>query len=429
MTIRSLFAILLCLSTAAPALAQSFEVTESRFRFDPHENGFGPLPLKLWNPTSAPPPRDIALYFSGFIDPNSGCTTTANGNLFEENPPAINNDADYVDHMTGLGQDNAVSWSPKCPSNGRWGSSFATTSLSKKGTSGIGLYTHTGPQKDGTVAFFQPRYKSTDPKAAGATQNSAKADLPSANIQGLYANFPTATKGKMLPFSSPCTGPDCDDRIRLRAWADQSVATVANSAQSQTQQKMAMVLVNLASSSMKNGVQVQSRLEITPYTLCAGINCGSDKVNASFDGATQVYFVGGPMKSGGSATILTIENESTPVWESYGMSTLNRPFDTTRFHYEISWKNFKETLRLMTKMACKREPALGCVVPTKANPYANVEKAFGAGWDVPTNWALRVVRFGQEVANPAWDNKAKPSTAYIGGNLSLFQVDAITSRR
>jgi hypothetical protein len=52
--------------------------------------------------------------------------------------------------------------------------------------------------------------------------------------------------------------------------------------------------------------------------------------------------------------------------------------------------------------------------------YDHVAAVFGDHWNIPNNWGLKYVKFGQEVRNP----HSATTTAYIGGRVQWMQVDA-----
>ena len=367
-----------------------FQVTGTRFRFHANENGFRGIDVMQWKPTKPNHAKTIVASFHGDIDPETSCNIIEDcttNDCFQKN--SIHWDANA---LTGL--EGATSWTPKCPNTAIMGNSLvATSNRTNTANKGIGIYTYTGPKPNASGnAFFQPLQH-------GSTN---------IGIQGIYIGFPSHLIGSMKPFSSPCSGPNCGDRIRMRVWSKQFVKTVTNTENSQTQQKMALMLHNIADRA------VNGRIEFTPYTLCAGINCNDNKyVHYAFDpNQNNVAFVGGRLLGGGQASEMKTSYRTTPVWESYGPSTMATPFETSWFHYQISWNNFVKTLRQFTDIS-----------GLNGSNNGDVAKLFGKGWSVKTNWELKHVRFAQEVYNRNWSNGDISS---IGGHMSWFQVDAIT---
>lgn len=364
-----------------------FEVTEKRFTFHPHFNRLSQFDDSAWTPTRPLNASGIMGTLHGELAPEYSCdvTTHCQGkNCFSENPSSH-------DAYALMGLENATTWVSQCPSTGESGeSALAISNVSTNERLGIGFYTHTGDSFSGSSpAFYQPWQ--TRPTSEG--------------LQAAYVNIPAHLNGQMKPFSGDCSGTDCDERVQLRVWGKQSVQTADTPAGTQAQQKLAFVLENSADPSGEF-------VEYTPYTFCSGVFCSvSNNAHYNFDpnqGGTA--YVGGRLMGGGQPTIMTVGSESTVVWESYNISTFSEPFDVQWFHYQISWKNFKNTLRLFTTYA-----------GSNGTNDADVAALFGNGWDVRTNWQLRQARFGQEVYNPNWET----TTAYVGGFTSWYQIDAL----
>lgn len=366
-----------------------YKVTEKQFRFHPKENGFSEIKKMYWKDTIPRNFPEISASFHGDINPNDCSKSVACilPECFHKNPIHWN-----ADNLTGL--TNSVSYTPKCPNTPIMGNSLlAYTNASDNSTSGIGIYTFTGPKPHATGnAFFQPIQGNKNTKG----------------IQGLYIGFPVFLSGSsMKPFSSECNGNNCGDRIRLRVWTKQSVKIAYNQSNSQTQQKMAFMLYNIADP------QTNGRIEFTPYTFCAGSCPSGDKAHFSKDpNQGGVPYIGGRLLGNGNPTRMETNYRTTTVWESYGPSTQSNPFGLTWFHYEISWNNFVKTLRQFTDIS-----------GLNGNENSDVAQLFGNGWSIKENWELKHIRFAQEVYNPEWNNG---EIAFVGGYTNWIQLDAIT---
>lgn len=203
--IRKLFAAWLTIFSLAAFSAQ-FQVTESRFRFHPAENGFSQFDLLRWKPTNSYS-TGITVNFHGDVDSGTYCQVSQHcvtSSCFQYNSANWNSDT-----LTGL--ENSDYWTPKCPQSVKMGNSLAAISTtSSNGYRGIGIYTYTGEKPNGIGnAFFQPKHIN-----------------PNNNIEGTYVHFSVSDAGSMRPFSAECdwmNDPTCEDNVRLRVWTNQLV--------------------------------------------------------------------------------------------------------------------------------------------------------------------------------------------------------------
>jgi hypothetical protein len=118
-------------------------------------------------------------------------------------------------------------------------------------------------------------------------------------------------------------------------------------------------------------------------------------------------YVGGPLATGGQGYAI---NNGPVVWQSYGPASKSSVFDTTWFHYEVSWGNFVATLRHLTYLKLNK------------NTDQDVASVFGSGWNSRTNWILKNARIAQEVYNPGWNSNLQ---ATVGGHVNWIQIEAI----
>jgi len=138
-----------------------YKVSEKQFRFHPKENNFSGITRMYWRDTLPRFFPEIAASFHGDINPNA-CAKTAACILpecFHKNPIWD------ADNFTGL--QNSTSFTPKCPNTPIMGNSLmAYSQNANTATSGIGIYTFTGPRPFAPGnAFFQPLQ--TNPTTTG----------------------------------------------------------------------------------------------------------------------------------------------------------------------------------------------------------------------------------------------------------------------
>jgi len=368
---------MLLIMASANIIASPFQVTDKKFTFHSSFLTAPQFDVQAWNPTRLTD-GSFLLYYHGHnthsCHINENCTDDS---CFKQSPP--------WSPKTYTGLDNAIAWTPRCPGTPLFGMSMGAISKSS-GNNGVGLYTHTGPNFAYLGnAFIQPKHKT-----------------PSHQIMGTYASFLVHREGLMRPFSSNCTGIDCDNRVRLRVWAKQAITHTNIASGTQSQQKLAIVL--------RNSNRPASQIELTPYTLCAGVNCDYVQAqSARFDpNQGGIPFIGGPLLNGGQATYL---QDGTPTWQSYGPRTKSNRFGVTWFHYEISWKNFVAIMRHVTRQA-----------GLDGDDDIAVQSIFGPNWQDRLAWQLADVRLGQEVFNPFWN---QGTISAIGGFTSWVQVNAV----
>lgn len=378
----------LAVSSAFSADADFFS-SQRRFYFASQASDYS---LIQWAPTT--PRQELGINASVHGSSYEACdfkTNCVGGSCFVRNSFLAS--PERVLQTSGL--ENGVSYSPICP-DAKNQMSNSYVAISRSGPNrGIGIYTHTGRQPySNLLSFLQPKQH---------------------NIFGNYISLPAYMKAEsMRPFSSECSGANCDSRIQLRLLSQQTVKSAINNGVSQTQQKMDFVLENTA---VRGTAETPARIEFTPFTFCAGVNCTpTARANVNLGDPYQggMPFIGGFILGSGHPTYVESQYGRTKAWTSYGPArTSSLPFSNLRFEYRISWEDFKKLLIHITQMRLK----------TQSVDEPMVAVVFGTGWDNRNNWRLKYIRFGQEVYNPIWETG---DIASIGGNMPWIQMDAIT---
>ena len=250
---------------------------------------------------------------------------------------------------------------------------------------GIGVYTHTGPLQNGELATFQVKRYSSNPEDLGIYVHSYTAPAALRVFDG-----PTAT---------------------LRVKSRQQVQTANLPDGSRGIQKMAFKLTNSRAGACRfigSTSACVARIAYSPNTFNSRTTNGTTLQIDPDQGGHA--FVGGNLLGHGQPTVVRTRGKNTVVHTTYGNSTQQDIFGPLDFRIDITWWNFKDTLRAVTFKA-----------GLDGNKLSDVQSIFGKGCFTRTNWILKDVSFGQEIHNANWLNE----TASMGGRVKRTSVEAL----
>jgi|GEM_PF-2545057 len=320
----------------------------------------------------------VGLY--GVPDPAApgSCPTTTNcgaASCWSSSIPSTN-------PLTQVGVSIPTYYTPKCPSANWQGFTYFGVSPS----TGFGMRTWTGPKPiDSSPAFFMP-YK----------------QQPNKDIEAIYVGV-RMIPGIMKPWSAPCSGVTCDDKVRVALISDHQVSSLSAPSGRQATQRVRAVFLQ-QNCVITSGSPCQ--VEVNFKTLCAGVSCSGITIQGADPAQGGIPYVAGAI--GGPGVNSVAPNTSQPIWTSWGSATRSTLFPVTRFQVEISWNQFKNLL------AATAQARFG------SGSAQNIATMYGSQWGTKTNWVLISSGFGQEVYNANLS-----AGSYVGGNVQYQNFVAI----
>lgn len=272
-------------------------------------------------------------------------------------------------------------YTPKCPDSNWKGFSYfgavPDAGFAMRSWSGMKPY-------DSSPSFFHP-----------------KLSMPNKGISGMYGAI--RPPWHMQPWSAECVGSDCGDKVRVAVVVDHEVASASAPAGTQLQQNTRIVFLQNAC----DRSSMPCQFEFNSRALCKGVYCGFIKIEGADAAQGGIPYVAGFVGQPGETA--TAPNTGKPIWTSWGSPTQTDTFNKKRFQLEISWnqlRNILESMDLQRGGNGSRE---------------SIASTFGENWDVKSNWTMIDAGFGQEIYNPARNNRA-----YVGGSVQRLWVVAVS---
>jgi len=269
---------------------------------------------------------------------------------------------------------------PKCPDSYWMGFSYFGAS-----SEGFGMRTWTGKK----------------PYDNGGSFWKVNSGQPNKHISAMYGTIYMAPwrTTHMKPWSAPCNGNGCDDKVRVAIITNHEVkkTVMEDKRKMQLQQNMAVTFLQ-KECFRKYGNRKSCQVQVDLTTLQVGVHSSGEIVIEKHDAAQGgIPWIAGSFKSAGVSSIIPETRQS--AWTSWGSATKKGSFGNTRFQAEISWNQFKNILNNVSGY----------------NPVS----LFGKGWTNKNNWILLSVSMGQEVYN------STEKRAYIGGNVKKVHIISI----
>lgn len=187
-------------------------------------------------------------------------------------------------------------------------------------------------------------------------------------------------------------------RVAIITHQSVPLLNIPNNTKQQLQQGIRTVFIN--EDCNINTSPSYCQLEFNIKTLLAGKNETTPASSANYfadPGQAGLIAVLGPINSEGNGTNL----EGYTSWISWGQPTQNQTFMDQKFQIEMTWENFTNTLKTITK----NNPV----------PY------FGNNWNKRSSWVLLDIGYGQENYN----ENPNTETSTIEGFFDNIEVIAL----